>query len=261
MADLDSNGDGAVSTGEIDEADKVAEAEAMTALEHELGELGIEFHGSASDSMLNFLQHLVSCIKTHKSTKAGGAGKPDQQQDPNQQQADPNNPNSDPEVAEPQPIMMSTALEAVLAKKILKDSLAGLTPRIESLHKAGWIDDANKKDLLTRLGTVSLSLADLDAKTGTVKASTVEIEIATIERLAKSGKPGPFAKKAAAPAFNPNKPIETASHNNVSLSADEKPVEKLYDGVDDEEQFKARLKEQEAAGDDLASRTMTASGK
>ncbi|HZZ77618.1 MAG TPA: hypothetical protein VFE62_03810 [Gemmataceae bacterium] len=42
---------------------------------------------------------------------------------------------------------------------------------------------------------VKLSVADIDLKTGDVKPNEVAIAIGAIERLARSGKPGPFTRK------------------------------------------------------------------
>lgn len=243
-AAMDANNDGKITS------DEARGAAVMKELEGDIASLGPTIHSSAHEDPITFMEHLSTAIKTYKKTRAGGEGEP-KPDDQDQPQADPNNPNSEPEVAEPQPIMMSnTTFEAVLTKKVLKDSLSGLTPRIDTLHKQGWIDDANKKDLLTRLGTISLSVSDIDAKTGDVRPNVVEIEVAAIERLARSGKPGPFAKSAKpAPAPNPHKPISAPA--NVSLSAGEELVRAPYQD-DDGDTPEAARKRGEAAGDELA---------
>lgn len=234
-----------------DEAMDADEAKAMAELEHEISELGIEFHDSASGSLLTHLQHLITALKTHKSTKAGGVtpAEPDPNEpDPNQ--PDPNTP-QEPEVAESAPIMMSqntlTPREQKAVAKILKDAKPGVLSRIKAVHVAGYIDDTIKKELEGELGTIKLSASDLNDDFE-LKPLPVTFKLDMLERLVKSGKPGPFAKAPAkAPVADPNKPISSA----VALSAANDEVEEPSPYPKGDEHQTSRAK-QEAAGDELA---------
>jgi hypothetical protein len=229
--------------------DSAEELKAIMELENEIKELGIEFHTSASADLLTHLQHLITALKTHKSTKAGGVSA---DPDPNQNDPDPSTqPPQEPEVAENSlPIMMSQDTEklaSVLTTKVLKDKLNGLAPRINSLHKDGYIDDATCKELLSQAGTVKLSADSLDPETGEVKPFSLEMEVTVYEKQRKraGGKKGPFAK-APQPGkgFDKDRPISST----VQLSnADEVAVESPYADGDEETSRKAG----EAAGDYL----------
>jgi hypothetical protein len=197
------------------------EASAMQELAGEISELGVEVHTSAHENTLSMIRHLITAIKTHKSTKAGGVAEPAADQpDPNQ--PDPNqNPNNEAEYTESAPIMMSAALTPdprveKMAKVILTKNLTGLSERINTLRTRGYIDDAIKGELVAKLGTVKLSASDLDDDFN-VKPHEVGIIVGAYERLMKTGKAGSFAKPGAkpAPTVNPLKPISSS----VSLSS------------------------------------------
>ncbi|MFI5113503.1 MAG: hypothetical protein ACHP7J_00060 [Terriglobales bacterium] len=230
--------------GEGETGDKGAEegpdadaAQAMMELEHHMADMGVEFHGSAHDTLLNFVQHLNTAIATHKATKAGQAGEDENlnEQDQNQnqdQQTNSQNP-QEPEVAESPPIMMSaattkpTAREVALAKKLVKSSNDNLRARIANLHQGGYIDDGIRKELTDELGSIRLSMSDL-TEAGDLEPTTVSIRVEAYERIAKTKKPGTFAKpRASSPGqpgkVNPLKPISSAVA--LSAGADEEIVE------------------------------------
>lgn len=230
------------------------EAKAMQELATEIGELGVEVHSSAHEDTLSMIRHLISAIKTHKATKNGGGSA-----EPKEETPDPNDTNSQPnqegETTESAPIMMSANINDPIVQKLANQVFQGkkenLRVRIAAIHTAGWCDNAIKAELDNENNAVKLSLST----DGDLQRSDLESKVDILERLAKSGKPGPFAAKAPAPApkIDPHKPISSAAAVQLSQTLEEETV--APGDADDD------TKAQQDAGDDLAERTMAGEGK
>ena len=249
MPGEDLEGGGAITEPPPEPTDSAAQA-VMHDLAAIATELGVQLHSSAHEDLLTFAQHFATAVKTHLATK--GKGEPQETPAPEEQPNQDQTANYDePEVAESPPIQMSatttpetapnptrvtrqpTAHEQKLAAALLKQNSANLMGRIGNLHARGFIDNDIRRELEAKVCGIRLSASDL-SDDGEIKPSGVALEIAAYERLAKTGKPGSFAKPSAKPAppAKVNKPISTA----VALSAadEEEVVDPPYGAAPDQ---------------------------
>lgn len=244
----DSDGDGDVDTPPDLPAASVPEsaggmnddARRIQTLSEIIKPLGIDVHVTSGMTLGDYVDHLHTAFKTHQATKGPDAdpSMPPPQDDPNNQIP------QEPEISD-SPIMMSAANPQAdkLKAVILKQSTKELAARIGVLFKGGYIDDTIRKKLANEVGGIKLSSVSND---GELLPNPVLIRIEAYEDLAKSGKPGSFAKPQAKPsAFNPKKPISST----VSLSAADEVPEA---GIPDDRSGSTDYASQKAAGAELA---------
>ncbi len=204
-----------------DSEDAGADAALMQSLATEMTALGVEMHSSPDMDLKSFVEHLITAIKTHKSTKALPGEDAALNEEPDADANETTNPMG-AEVPQSPPIMMSASTpysprEVALAKKLVKNTNNSLRQRIGVLRKHGYIDDKIKTSLESEITTTRLSMSDLTAA-GALRPTMVSVKVEAYEALAKSGKPGSFTKPATrqtpARGTNPLKPISS----NVALS-------------------------------------------
>ncbi len=212
------------------------DASLIQALTAEASELGIELHSGESMTLKDAVSHFITALKTHKATKAGGDMPGDGETPPDGAM--------EPETSENPPIMMSqanqpTAREKKLAERLLKQSTAGLADRVGVLHARGYIDEPIRRELANKIGSVKLSMSDIN-EDGDIRPCSVAIEIAAYERLMKAGKPA-FAKPNDKPSPGGKRPI------SLSHSTTEEVVDPPYGSEE-----KSDRENQEKLGDEFA---------
>ncbi len=189
------------------------------------------------ENMLDVL-HTSALTMAHHAGESKGGTKDDQEEE---EEPPMSTTTQEPkEVQTPYMMSMEKRLKAAENRQVKAERLA-LGRRLKDLREGGWLSVAQHKALHERANTVQLSFDD----DGNLKVNRLLMEIEVLEQKRKE-----FAESGVLHGPHGRPGVSRLSQESGEVEID--PAGNYPDNT------QANRKQQEAAGDDLASRTMTA---